>query len=125
MAAPIFTATCVSLLFFAISVPQANLLPSYARHLAVVNARHRRTPARNTADGQNKKYLCASGNTCAGSQVINSPSTRTSYVSGSTSIFGVALLWIMSFFPIRRQFRTAAIIFVSPILGGKPAERAA
>ena len=33
---------------------------------------------------QNKKYLCASGKTSAGSHFSNWPSARTSYVSGFT-----------------------------------------
>src|SRR3984885_3743020 len=74
---------------------------------------------------QNRKYLCASGKTRAGSQPINSPSTRTSYVSASTWIFGIASLWTISFFPMLRQFRTAAAIFFSPSLCGSPAANAA
>src|SRR5262249_39969902 len=41
-------------------------------------------------NNQNRKYRCAIGNTLAGSQVSSSPSARTSYVSGSTSICGMA-----------------------------------
>src|SRR5262249_3711848 len=60
---------------------------------------------------QNKKYLCVIGSASAGSHVNSSPSARTSYVSGSTSILGVAELWIMSALPMARQFSTAQIVF--------------
>src|SRR5215813_6302728 len=60
---------------------------------------------------QNKKYRCAIGNTAAGSHVNNSPSARTSYVSGSTSSFGVAELCAMFAFPILRQFSTGQSVF--------------
>src|SRR5690606_15999401 len=57
---------------------------------------------------QNKKYLCAIGSTSAGSHVMSSPSTRTSYVSGFTSIRGVLSLRIISFLPMLRQLRTGS-----------------
>ncbi len=41
-----------------------------------------------TSKHQNIKYRCAIGKTSAGSHVSNSPSARTSYVSGWTSISG-------------------------------------
>ena len=37
---------------------------------------------------QNRKYRCAIGSVSAGSQTRSSPSARTSYVSGFTSIWG-------------------------------------
>jgi hypothetical protein len=40
------------------------------------------------ADAQNKKYLCAIGNSFAGSQVSKTPSALTSYVCASISIVG-------------------------------------
>src|SRR6202167_606248 len=40
-------------------------------------------------------------------------------------MLGVALLWIMSFFPIRRQFLTVAMRFFSPSSCRTPAFRAA
>src|SRR2546429_7846995 len=56
---------------------------------------------------QKRKYRCAIGRTRAGSHVSRSPSARTTYVSGSTSIRGNALLWIISRLPIERHLPTA------------------
>src|SRR5690242_8105770 len=63
---------------------------------------------------QNRKYLCASGSTWAGSHVSNSPFARTSYVSGSTVIFGNALFHFKSRLLIFRQPFTASTRLVSP-----------
>src|SRR5438034_6342981 len=56
---------------------------------------------------QKRKYRCAIGRTRAGSHVSRAPSARTTYVSGSTSIRGNALLWIISRLPIERHLPTA------------------
>ena len=61
----------------------------------------------------------------AGSQVNNSPSARTSYVSGSTSMLGVAELWIISALPIFRQFCTgpaACAVPAAPHAGSRLCE---
>mmetsp|Transcript_31581 Transcript_31581/g.50739 ORF Transcript_31581/g.50739 Transcript_31581/m.50739 type:complete len:235 (-) Transcript_31581:1831-2535(-) len=49
-----------------------------------------------------------------GLHVKSFPSARTSKVSGSTSSWGRALLWTISFLPIPRVFFTASTIFPSP-----------
>src|ERR1700744_2954035 len=49
---------------------------------------------------QNRKYRWAIGSTCAGSHVRSTPSARTSYVSGSTSMLGVASLLIIDALPM-------------------------
>src|SRR5262245_5714877 len=63
---------------------------------------------------QYMKYRCAMGKTLAGSQVRSRPSARTSYVSESTSMRGVALLRIIDRLPILRVFETGRSFFASP-----------
>ncbi len=46
------------------------------------------------------KYSCDSGNFFAGLDFMILPSALTTYVSGSTSIFGMALFNTMSFLPM-------------------------
>ena len=63
---------------------------------------------------QNRKYRWAIGSTRAGSHVRLSPSARTTYVSGSTSILGSASFQIMSRLPIRRHPLTAIRASIPP-----------
>lgn len=56
-------------------------------------------------------YRCDNGNSCAGSHVASSPSTKTSNVCGSTRMSGQASLRSMSFFDRRRVPRAGNRFF--------------
>lgn len=80
------------------------------------------------ADGahdQNKKYRCVRGSVAAGSQVSSAPSARTSYVCGSTSIFGKSPLCTMSRFVIPRVLSTATVRLARRSRSGTPESSAA
>src|SRR5581483_9976706 len=88
-----------------------------------------RASSRTTTTGsliaQNRKYRWAMGRTRAGSHASSTPSARTAYVSGSTSIRGNASLCTMSRLPIPRHPRTATAGRASPSRPGTPAAIAA
>src|SRR5690606_19879047 len=68
-----------------------------------------------------RKYFCARGKRSAGGQVARSASMRTSYVSGSTSIRGIAALCSISALPRLRVFFTATAWRRKPSSTGTPA----
>lgn len=60
------------------------------------------------------KYLLARGSSCAGRLFNTTPSARTSYVSGSTSIFGHALFQIISSLLKPLHFKTGSTHLLRP-----------